>query len=446
MKNFIFFLKNKLFRQRALAFFNEFSSNEKCSPAELNQINFKKRQTLVDFAYKNSKFYRFHFDSHNFHPTQLKSEEDWQKVPCLTKELIRKNLQDILIPSASKSVYISETGGSTGAPLKVYHDKRVPVETLSWRMYNWWNLSPACDKAMIWRIPQKKQSFFSNIKDILTWFPTKRIKLDASQLSDEQMQKFLRRFNKLKPDILLGYVGSLEQFALFLQKTQQKIRPPKLVFATSSPMTEILRNLFRQTFQAPLLDQYGSAEVMWIGSNCPHSQNIHLNSDARHIDILDQNDQILPPETFGAIAITDLLNFAFPIIKYKNDDRAKFINMPCKCGRPFPLLSPIQGRTHELLRFPDGSFITDVITFVFSPYIDYISQYRIVQRADFSIDLLIAFNPLLEKSTCEANLQKLPQDFSKVIKNAVPVRLSVVDNIPNERGKTREIISELIKS
>src|SRR5690606_29939599 len=193
MKHTIFFLKNYFFRNFATKYYKEATSNQYLSIEELNEINFQKKKRIVDYAYKNAKFYRKHFEAHSFHPDDLKIESDWNKVPILTRKDIIDNFDDILIKKHLKHKRVSTTGGSSGVPLKVYHDLRFPSEILGWRMLDWWGTSFGANFASIYR--SQPRTFLNK----LIWFPTQKANLDASSMSFNDMIKFTKTLQHIKP-------------------------------------------------------------------------------------------------------------------------------------------------------------------------------------------------------------------------------------------------------
>ena len=89
------------------------------SSDEIKKWQNKKLHELINHSYYNTKYYKRLFDNNNISPDDIKSIEDLNKIPILTKEIIKKNYSD-LIPSNIESVrhISSSTGGSTGEPLK----------------------------------------------------------------------------------------------------------------------------------------------------------------------------------------------------------------------------------------------------------------------------------------------------------------------------------------
>ena len=189
VNNFMFWLKNQLFRQKTMRKYRELLQNQELDEKSLAELNWEKRKAIVNHAYQNTKFYKKFYDLCGFNPSMLVTENDWDKVPVLERTMIRENLDDMIMRNIShKRLRVSTTGGSTGHPLKVYHDKAFDNEILAWRYLGWWNVSPADNQGTIHRaIPA---TTFAKFKNMIMWFPTKRIFLNASSFTDNDIEFF----------------------------------------------------------------------------------------------------------------------------------------------------------------------------------------------------------------------------------------------------------------
>lgn len=82
---------------------------------------FKKVRRLVYFAINNVPFYAKYYSQHHFDPDSLKSFDDLERIPIVSKEIL--STVDIEERSCYKrGRYLSYTGGSTGEPFKFYSD------------------------------------------------------------------------------------------------------------------------------------------------------------------------------------------------------------------------------------------------------------------------------------------------------------------------------------
>lgn len=441
MKREIFFLKNYLFRNYSICEYKQLIKNEGLSPKKLEELNFKKRKEIVTYAYRNSLFYNEFYKKKGFSPIDLICPSDWDKVPVINRKDIIENKEKIIVKGTEKWLIPIATGGSTGTPLKVFHDKRFPSEVLGWRMLRWWNLSPSDDMANVYR--SIISSKLGGIIKRVMWFPTKRILLDASSMDEKGIEDFIKKMNKTKPKILEGYIGAIEQLAIYILNNDIIISKPEICQATSSPITKVQRNIIRKAFGCDILDQYGSCEVFWLAQECNYHKGLHVNSDCRHITVLNKDNVSVPDGTLGDFAITDLENKAFPLIKYKNGDRGRFLKERCSCGLPFPLIDNIAGRVTDCIFLPDNSIIGgDYLTTIFDSNPDIVSSFQIHQKKDFSIEL--SYIPNVGIDDFDIQLSNVKANLELKTKRLVPIYFCPVEQIPHVGGKNRYIISDLL--
>src|SRR5262249_19255163 len=62
----------------------------------------------------------------------------------------------------------------------------------------------------------------------------------------------------------------------------------------------------------------------------------------------------------GSILVTDLLNPAMPMIRYRIGDAASWAAKPCRCGRSLPMLEEVAGRVTDFLVGSDGRLVSGV--------------------------------------------------------------------------------------
>ena len=62
----------------------------------------------------------------------------------------------------------------------------------------------------------------------------------------------------------------------------------------------------------------------------------------------------------GAVLVTDLLNGAMPLIRYRIGDMAAWADGPCPCGRGLPRLERVAGRVTDFLVGADGRLVSGV--------------------------------------------------------------------------------------
>jgi len=437
----IFFAKYWLYRRDCLRAYRELLRNQSLSRDELDRLNWEKRRSLLAYAYEKVPFYRKRFSQLGLHPQDIKQPEDYQIIPVFSKEELRSGFHELFSEDAKPGLLRQcTTGGSTGVPVKVMVDKRIPAEAFGWRMMDWWQITPSEDAAFVWRMFRKKRITRAILK--AAWWPSRRIHLDASSLSEENVSEFISKFNKLKPGLLQGYTGAIAYLAMHIENNSLEVFSPKAIWVTSSPITQSQRIHIEKVFRCPVYDQYGCGEVFWLAAECSQRAGLHMFHDGRFIEFLDDKGRVKPCGQTGQIVITDLENYLFPIIRYANGDMGRAIESKCPCGVNLPLMDKVRGRIVDLVKLPDETCISgEYLTTIFDDYPSAVKGFQVKQEADYSI--AIRYVPGIDAKELDKILSNVRTTLERDTKSQVPISFEAVDSIANDRGKLQFIISEV---
>ena len=222
---------------------------------------------------------------------------------------------------------------------------------------------------------------------------------------------------------------------------EKGFKPPGL--EQVSTMGEVLDDDIRQTCErawgVPVTDVYSSQEVGVIAIQCPDHPHYHVQSESVLVEVLDEDGAPCQPGRVGRIVVTDLHNFASPIIHYAIGDYAE-VGEPCPCGRGLPVLKRIMGRTRNMLTLPGGDKFWPVIGQSKLRDIAPVRQFQLVQKTleDIELRLVVARELTAdEEAAVKASvLEKLGHEFA--------ISLIYFDEIPRTPGgKYEDIISEV---
>ena len=105
-KKWIFDVKTKLLNRklynRHLTIEKVLASNDHLGILE---INFNKRKTLVDYAVKHSTFYKNKYANVFKDSAEIRTEEDFTKLPILTREELGENFNSITADNVRKMIF-----------------------------------------------------------------------------------------------------------------------------------------------------------------------------------------------------------------------------------------------------------------------------------------------------------------------------------------------------
>ena len=253
------------------------------------------------------------------------------------------------------------TGGSTGSPMRFYYDKdRLDSRdgaTLRHNQWAGWNIGDRV--AILWGAPQDF-TVSGRLKDrIRAALLEHSIMLDASSLNEAAMAYFARELLRYQPRILQAYSNTLGLFARYVQSENiQGIRPRGIV-CSAEVLTEENRRLIEATFGCTLYNRYGCREFAVIASECGKHKGMHINAENLLVETVVDGQSCI--ERDGEIVITDLRNFAMPMIRYRIRDVGRIRETPCECGRGLPLMELSGGRVTDFLLATNGSKVSGIV-------------------------------------------------------------------------------------
>ena len=416
-------------------FYRQLKMDEMLKGEERREYILRRLQSIVKYAYEQSPFYRRLYDSVDFSPDDLKSISDFEKLPTVGKSDLQAHSQEFFTRDTTPEMRnMKTTGGSTGVPVSVYHDRRVPIMAVEWWLLNKWGLNPGSSAGCFLRYKPKRRLLNS-----LMWFPTRRVFGDATLISEESCRSFYEECRRAKVRYLCGYVGALMDFSEFMRKHKLSIPTLRTVWTTSAPLTEFSRRQMTEIFGCPTFSQYGCCEMFWLGAECPELSGLHQFDTLRYLEVVDSQFKPLPTEQYGEVLLTDMTNRVFPLIRYRNGDCAAWSSKSCPCGSNFPLLLPVKGRTTDMIRLPSGRVLSgDYLTTLFDAYPFALSAFQVVQHRDLS--LTIRCVPL--SAEADAVVKKVAGDLSDKIQNEVPINTVMEEHIDHDRGKFRYVVRE----
>lgn len=207
-------------------------------------------------------------------------------------------------------------------------------------------------------------------------------------------------------------------------------------------LTPNRRRLIEEYFDAPIINRYGLREFgSWSAQSCPESTDrFHINTELVVCEILRPDGTPCATGETGRVVLTDLHNLARPFIRYDTGDLAMAVSETCSCGRGFPLLDPIEGRSLDCLRTPSGAEISPAILghflFVYHNHLEAVRHYQLVQETPNRVKLLIVPGEEWD----EQRHVRLRSDLVRLMGEGMEVDVQTVLEIPPEKSGKRPII------
>jgi phenylacetate-CoA ligase len=192
--------------------------------------------------------------------------------------------------------------------------------------------------------------------------------------------------NTFQPEVVITYPSFIRRLAEEQQAGRLRISPHKFC-STAETLTQDVRDLARETWNATVMNAYGATEVHLMGVECPWTTGAHVPEDLVVLEVVDEHNRPVPPGALGyKILVTNLFNRAFPMIRYEFSDMLRVAEGPCPCGRQHLRLQSIDGRREDLLTLParDGGRIDvhAIHLHALLVQVPSIRQFEVTPRAD----------------------------------------------------------------
>ncbi|MGE4441523.1 MAG: phenylacetate--CoA ligase family protein [Desulfomicrobium sp.] len=339
----------------------------------------KRLKGLLEHAYAHTTFYHDRLKSLGITPADIRTWQDFEKLPLLTKDEIRANRDAMVADNIPKDrLFPKKTSGSTGVSLSFFVDE----DSLQWKRgcalrhdeWTGWRLGERI--GAVWGNPEYKKSWRGYVRNTLLERGTF---LDTLRMDEEAMTNFHAEIRREKPTLLFGHAHSLYLFARFVQQNELSPIRPKGIISTAMVLHDFERDLIEEVFDCKVTNRYGCEEVSLIACECEAHQGLHVNMDTLNFECL-RDGKPAPARETGAVVVTDLTNFGMPFIRYLVGDTARMAEKPCSCGRTYPLIESLEGRIADYVRTPDGEYISGIsLTENFAMVLEGVKQMQIVQ-------------------------------------------------------------------
>lgn len=150
----------------------------------------------------------------------------------------------------------------------------------------------------------------------------------------------------IEPEILVTTPSNLLLLSRHLASENRRLTRLQQIMTISEVLNSDVRKLGEQVFQVPIIGIYSKNETGYLALQCPVSNNYHIQSESVLLEILDNEDKPCEVGDTGRMIVTDLHNFAMPLIRYEIGDDAE-VGDVCECGRGLPVLKRIHRQGND---------------------------------------------------------------------------------------------------
>ena len=319
---------------------------------------------ILSHAVKNVEFYKTYSDFRGL-----------ADFPVVNKAVIRNNGARMLARGFDPAKqYRVSTSGSTGTPFVVYHDaekrRQAAADTMAFSEFAGYRFGTRLYYVRAWDCVPVKGGWYSKLRNIVC--------VNNRENSAAYFQRFLEMLERDSSEkSVLIYASTLTELWRYMKTNDVKTTAKVRVFITmSEALPDDVRRGIAERFGAPVVSRYSDCECGLIAQQLPGESDYRVNEASFHAEVL-KLDSDVPAALgeLGRIVITDLYNFAMPMIRYDTGD----LGVAEKRGNAL-VLSRVEGRKTDCIYATNGEPISFYIFANSIRTFDEILQYQVIQN------------------------------------------------------------------
>ncbi len=336
------------------------------SEEEIRRFQLEKVKDLVLYLNAYSPYYKKLFETARADIRGFSRLEDLSAIPTTTKDDFHRHNWDFLCVPRHKIVEYTSTSGTLGSPVTI----ALTESDLQRLAYNEC-ISFTCADGSTQDLYQLMLTLDRQFMAGMAYYEGIR-KLGAGLIRVgpglPAMQWEI--IDRLKPTALVAVPS-------FIVKLIDYARVQGIPLGESSVtkaicIGESLRNAdlslntlgrkITEAWDIRLYGTYASTEMQTAFTECGHGRGGHHHPELIYVELLDEDDNPVPPGEPGEITVTTLGVEAMPLLRYKTGDIASAYQDHCSCGRNTLRLGPVIGRKQQMIKlkgttiYPPGIF------------------------------------------------------------------------------------------
>ncbi len=368
-------------------------------------------------------FYRRKFKEAGMKPEEIKTIEDFQKLPFMTRQDLNEAFEEERFGGFMTENVVRINFSPSGKGLIPILQTKRDIETINSANAEAFRRIgvESSDIALItfgYHIFIAGLNFHGGIESLGA---------KAVPLGPGSTERALEIAEIVKPTILI----SNPSFALKLAK--EGLDGIKVLIAAGEPFTSVegYREKIKDAYSGiTAVDYYGMAECLPIACECKYENGLHVIDDFVHVEIIDPDTgEVLEEGERGEIVVTHLNKDAMPMQRFRTGDLSMIEVFECDCGKTITMPKGVFGRTDEMYKVKGVKFYPSQLNLVLKGFPELTGKFRaIIKRTEKGTDYL--------EVEVEGQESVDHRKLEEAIRNALlisPNKITVVDKLDRDR-------------
>jgi len=361
------------------------------------------------------------------------------QFPLVNKAIYKENyklfMSDIF---KNQDLHTMSTSGSTGTPFTVVQDKRKRSRVIAeLKLFGELCGYKSHEKMAFLRVlseKTRKKRYIELIENIY--------RLDTSSLNNESLERINNFIRSKRVQAILSYSSTLELLARFIQDNNYTSRDYNVrsVIAGGEALDIETRRRLKDVFgeRCMVVSRYSNQEMGILAQDTGENSKFILNHGSYYFECLKiDSDEPAEMGEVGRLVITDLFNYAFPMIRYDTGDLGIIEKDD---NHQWPVLKEIYGKQQDVIYSTKGEPVSPFSIAIYMWQVKGVSQWQFIQETESEYILKI-------NGKQNRDLDKIVELMRNLLGNDANITINYVDEIPVlASNKQRRTVCKIQKS
>ena len=386
---------------------------------------------LLEYLLGHSPFYKRLFADHHINIHNIKSIDDMRFLPTTSKSNMQEHNRDfICVPDHEIKEYTA-TSGTMGKPvtialteqdlLRLAYNEHQSFLCADGKPGDMYQLMLTLDRQFM-----AGMAYYLGIRQLGAALIRTGPGLPAMQW--DTIQRLQPNSIVAVPSFILKLMEWGQEHKIDLKNTPlQKAICIGESLRTADFELNTLGQRIHKDLPVKLYSTYASTEMQTAFTECGAGQGCHQQPDLIILEVLNEHGDTLPAGEYGEVTITTLGVEGMPLLRYRTGDICAYYDSKCSCGRHSRRLSPVLGRTQQMIKYKGTTLYPPAIFDILNniPFIkDYVVE---VFTNELQLDeIRLHIHTSLPEQECEIKLRPLLQAGLRVMP---PLQFHSADSI-----------------
>jgi phenylacetate-CoA ligase len=365
-----------------------YSQLESLSRTQLRELQNEKLRTMIHYVSEQAPFYQQRFRELGIRPDDIRSLDDLPRLPFTRKQDLAEQYPFGLLAVPREQVLrIHASSGTMGKSTVVCYTRN-DIELFSEMMAR----SLIAAGARPGMLLHNAYNYGLFTTGLGVHYGAEKLSMTVVPTSGGMLEQQITLILDLKPEVICcppSYARALGEELMRRGIPPEEISL-KYALLGAEPWTETIRAEVDENLGVRSTNLYGLTEILGPGvsQECVEVRSgSHIWEDHFYPEVVNpMTGEPLADGKEGVLVFTHLSKEAMPLLRYWTGDISSLTHEPCPCGRTHVKMSPIRGRSDDLLMVQGTNLYPAQVEAILKSIPEAVPYYQIVVTRRGSLD------------------------------------------------------------